>query len=63
MSTLIVLDTDQAQEFSLSPTIPTTLYDLVEAMQEAAKPGEEALIVPALVDLFQSRRVIWALPG
>jgi hypothetical protein len=35
----------------------TTLYDLIAAMQDAARPGEEALIVPTIVQWLRAGRI------
>lgn len=39
--------------------LTTTLYDLIAALQEAAGPDEDALVVAAVVDLMRSRRLTW----
>ena len=35
----------------------TTLYDLIAAMQDAARPGKEALIVPTIVQWLRAGRI------
>jgi hypothetical protein len=35
----------------------TTLYDLIAAMQDAARPGEEALIVPTIIRWLRAGRI------
>jgi hypothetical protein len=35
----------------------TTLYDLIAAMQDAARPGEEALIVPTIMQWLRAGRI------
>ncbi len=43
-------------------TIITTLFELCEALQEAAAPGEEALVTAAVLDLLQSGRLTFLGP-
>jgi hypothetical protein len=40
-----------------SVIIKTTLYDLIEAINNEVPPEEEALVVAAVIDLFKSGRV------
>ena len=40
-------------------TIRSTLYDLIEAIEEEIEQGEEELIAPVLLDLIESRKVKW----
>jgi hypothetical protein len=35
----------------------TTLYDLIAAMQDTTRPGEEALIVPTIVQWLRAGRI------
>ena len=37
-------------------TIKTTLYDLIEAVNDAAHPGEERLVTAIVLDLLDSYR-------
>ena len=39
-----------------------TLYDLIAAVQNAAGPGKDDLVVSTLDHLFRSRRVTWQTP-
>jgi hypothetical protein len=39
--------------------IPTTLYDLIAALQDAAGPGEDTLVVAAVAHLMRSGRLTW----
>lgn len=43
------------QHLTSGPT--TTLYDLIAAMQDAARPGEEALIVPIIMRWLRAGRI------
>jgi hypothetical protein len=38
-------------------TIQTTLYDLITALHDAVEPGEEALVVTAMMHLLQAGRI------
>jgi hypothetical protein len=42
-----------------SATITTTLYDLIAALQDAAGPGEDPLVVAAMVHLMRAGRLTW----
>ncbi len=42
-----------------SETITTTLYDLIAALQAVAGPGEESLVVAAVVHLLRSEQVVF----
>ena len=42
-----------------SAPITTTLYDLISALQEAAGPEEDTLVVAAMVHLMRSGRLLW----
>lgn len=37
--------------------ITTTLYDVVEAVQEEVSPGEEGLVTEVVTDLFNTGRI------
>lgn len=39
--------------------LTVTLDDLIAAVQDSTQPGEEHLVVPTLIHLFQTRRVTW----
>jgi hypothetical protein len=41
-------------------TITTTLYDLITAVQEAADPTDDALVVATVWHVLQSGRVTWS---
>ena len=49
------------------PTIQTTLYDLIDAMQEEIDPGEEELVVISVMRLLHAGRITFlrstAAPG
>src|SRR5262249_50810069 len=38
-------------------TITTTLYDLIAALQEVVRPGEETLVVATVVSLLRAGRI------
>ena len=40
-------------------TITTTLYDLIAAVQEAADPTDDALVVATVRHVMQSGRATW----
>jgi hypothetical protein len=43
-----------------TPTaLRTTLYDLIAALQDAAGPDEDTLVVAAVVHLMRSQRLTW----
>lgn len=44
-------------------TCSTTLYDVIAALQDAAAPGEDDLVVAAMVHLIQSGRLVWQNPS
>ena len=48
----------EAQPLASAP-LTTTLYDLMSALQEAAGPEEDTLVVAAMVDLMRSGRLLW----
>ena len=54
--------TDQAALLAAVP-ITTTLYDLISALQEAAGPGEDPLVVASMVHLMRSGRLRWQSPA
>jgi hypothetical protein len=54
MSTLF--DATVAPE-DMPATIETTLYDLMEAMQEEADPDEEEIVVTSVLHLLRSGRI------
>jgi hypothetical protein len=58
MSTVAMLESPLTDD-TIATTSPQTLFDLVATLQDSGEPGEENLIVPTLLHLFQSRRVIW----
>jgi hypothetical protein len=37
----------------------STLYDLIEAIEEEIEQGEEELIAPVVLDLIESHKVKW----
>lgn len=39
------------------PTIRTTLFELITALQDAAEPDDDTTVVAAVVDLFQTGRI------
>jgi hypothetical protein len=43
-------------------TVRTTLYELIEAMTEEAEQTDEDLIVAAVLDLTESRKIKWTRP-
>jgi hypothetical protein len=42
-----------------SITIKTSLYDLVDAVQQELGPENEALVVATIAHLLQSSRITW----
>jgi len=40
-------------------TIGSTLYDLIEAIEEEIEQGEGELIAPVVLDLIESRKARW----
>ena len=62
MSTTAMLEYPMTDDTVATATLPQTLFDLIATLQDSGEPGEEALIVPTLVDLFESRRVTWKAP-
>jgi len=48
-------------EHSGSTTIETTLYELIEAINEQVQPGEDRLVVEAVLDLIETGRITF--PG
>ena len=42
-----------------STALTTTLYDLTAALQDAAGPDEDTLVVAAVMHLMRSRRLTW----
>src|SRR5262245_32579467 len=51
-----VLDAEESAE-DASAAVRTTLYDLMYAMQDAAEPGDEDLVVSAVLHLLRSGRL------
>ena len=41
-------------------TFRSTLYDLIDAIEEEIEQGEEELVAPVVLDLIESRKVKWA---
>jgi hypothetical protein len=41
----------------------TTLYELMQALQEALEPGEEDLVVPTVVEWFRAGRLTFLRAG
>ena len=49
---------DPTSNFDASPgTITTTLYDLMDAMQDDVAPAEEELVVASVMHLLRSGRI------
>ena len=48
-------------EHSASTTIETTLYELIEAINEQVHPGEDRLVVETVLDLIDTGQI--TLPG
>ena len=46
-------------EDAIPATITTTLYDLIAALQDVVQPGEDALVVAAMVHLLRTGRITW----
>jgi hypothetical protein len=46
--------------FPTAITNRSTLYDLIEAIEQEIEQGEEELIAPVVLDLIESRKVKWA---
>jgi hypothetical protein len=63
MSTAAMLESPMTDDKVSTTTSPKTLFDLIATMQDNGEPGEEYLIVPTLVHLFESRRVTWKAPA
>jgi hypothetical protein len=49
------------EDIDTTETTPltVTLEALIAAVQDSTQPGEEDLVVPTLLHLFQTRRVTW----
>jgi hypothetical protein len=62
MSTAAMLESTMTDD-AIAPASPKTLFDLVAALQDNGEPGEEDLIIPTLVRLFESRWVTWKAPA
>jgi hypothetical protein len=62
MSTVAMLESTLTED-TIATTSPKTLFDLVATLQDSSESGEEDLIVPTLVHLFESRRVTWKAPA
>jgi hypothetical protein len=63
MSTVAMLESTLIDDTIATTTSPQTLFDLIATLQDSGEPGEEDLIVPTLLHLFQSRRVTWKAPA
>ena len=63
MSTTAMLESPMTDDAVAAATTPQTLFDLIAILQDNDEPGEEALIVATLLDLFESRRVTWKAPA
>jgi hypothetical protein len=62
MSTeLITIHTEDIDTAETTP-LTVTLEDLIAAVQDSVEPGEEDLVVPTLIHLFQTQRVTWQTP-
>ena len=48
-------------EHSASTTIETTLYELIEAINEQVQPGEDRLVVETVLDLIDTGQITF--PG
>ena len=48
-------------EHSGSTTIETTLYEVIEAIEEQVQPGEDRLVVETVLDLIETRQITF--PG
>ena len=44
-------------EHSGSLTIETTLYELIEAINEQVQPGEDRLVIEAVLDLIETGQI------
>jgi len=44
-------------EYSGSTTIETTLYELIEAINEQVQPGEDRLVVETVLDLIDTGQI------
>jgi hypothetical protein len=51
-----ILDAEESAEASAA-AIQTTLYDLMYALQDAAEPGDEDLVITAVLHLLRSGRL------
>jgi hypothetical protein len=62
MSTAAMLESTLTDD-TIATTSPMTLFELIATLQDSSESGEEDLIVPTLLHLFQSRRVTWKAPA
>ena len=44
---------------SQTAIVTTTFYDLMAAMQASVAPGEEYVVVPAVMHLLRTSRITW----
>ena len=58
---LITIHTEEADTAGATP-LTVTLDDLIAAVRDSIKPGDEEFVVPTLRHLFQTHRVSWRTP-
>jgi hypothetical protein len=63
MYTASIVQDTEVFDTAASETLTTTLYELIEAVQNAVEPGEEALVVPIVAHLLRTGRVTWQAPS
>jgi hypothetical protein len=61
MNELITIHLEESAP-AAPPPVTVTLEALIAAIQDSVDPGEEDLVVPTLIHLFQTRRVTWHMP-